>query len=621
MTMNRFVIPVLITTSLGVVTVGTIAVGAQGPSLLVAAPLALTGLGWMLFRGLSGHALELRWASTPRALDVPLSSPTPPAATPRPTLPTGPPPATRRQVTAALARVEARLWLSSPWFGVGLGFCVLLALLFGWVFTADTDGLDGSWRDWFVLLPIMAHPLVGMVVIGAHHAVTRGRRSGADELFATCPVDDASRTVAHLRSSWVPALTMAAFVVAATASVARNSPDVYGPIDGRALADTLTALALVVGGVGLGVALGRWAPWTLAPVVAVPALAPLILGLGALGEPHWSNLRQLSTWPRFPDHDLLFTAPRVWWHLLWIVGLAAVTSAIAFAHARRDRPVVIVAAALAVATMVAGVAQSLPLSGDDAARLASLVAEPHRHQTCRSDRGAEVCAYRGYEDYLDRALAHAAPVVAAVPTDIGPVTFRQGFDGDVSVLGPEVGRELERLASNGAAPADHLPLGYSTTEEGMVAVRMTAALHAVGLPVRATPPGVPLVIAGQARGVVALWLAARGLPFEEALRLAQHHYNPDDDTDDRTPTALDLGMAWPDPCISGPPPVAWSAQDLAAARALLALPDERVHRLLQARWDQLTDPATATDQLLVVAGLEPIGPPDHVDALPVTCSY
>ena len=47
-------------------------------------------------------------------------------------------------VARALGRVEARELSRSPWFGVGVGFCVLVFVLFGFVWAAeDTGTWDG----------------------------------------------------------------------------------------------------------------------------------------------------------------------------------------------------------------------------------------------------------------------------------------------------------------------------------------------------------------------------------------------------------------------------------------------------------------------------------------------
>lgn len=608
--LTRFLLTVLL---LGGVVFALMGAGETTGPVILLVPVVCIAAGVALFHR-PAAGLELGWAGRSASPDGATLvaggafTPSPPAESQRPR-------AGRRQVAAALARVEAREWLSSPWFAAGAAFCILETLLFGWAWSVD---FEAPWREWFVLFPIMAHPLVGMAVVGSHQAVTRARRDGAEELFEACPADEAIRTAAHLRAAWVPAVLGVVTIIVGSVLLGARSDRLYGPIDARAVADSLTAIVLTLCGVWLGVALARWAPWRLVPVVSVATLLPVIIALGNLGDPHWSNARQLSTWPRYPDHDLLFTAPPVWWHLLWLAALGGLMGVVALVHARRDRRVLQAGVAVAVLAIVAGIAQTRPVSPSDATRLASLVAEPERHQTCRSAPGVEICAYRGYEGYLDDAIGHAAPVAAAAPRSGPPLTLRQAFDGEVEVLGPEVRRALDGLPPRSGG---YLPIGFSTSDPAMDAVRLTVALASVGLPVEPEAGDLPLVVAGQARGVVALWLGARGLGPGAATKLASHRLDPHDTPDGEAPTAIDLGSAWPDPCGAGPAPVAWARQDLAAARALLSRPVGEVHRLLVFDWDRFTDPATGTDELLAAAGLDPVGPPDHIVAEPVECSY
>lgn len=429
-----------------------------------------------------------------------------------------------------------------------------------------------------------------------------------------------SLTCAHLRSAWVPAAALAIFAVTATATFALRNDRVYGPIDGRALADCLAAVVLGACGAALGVALARFAPWRLVPVVAVFALLPAIVTLGSLGDPHWSNARQLSTWPRFPsDHDLLFTDPPVWWHLSWFAALGVLVGVIGYARVSRTRATLAAGLTAAVLVAGAGVAQTRPLSAGAAARLASLVAEPEQHQTCKPSERLVVCTYRGYEGYGDQVMAALTPVVVAAPLQVGRLTFRQRFDGDLASLGPEVRRAMRGRSAGGAGT---LPLGYTYRPEVFSAARLRAGLAAVGLPVEEPDDDTPEVIAGKAPGVVALWIAARGLSPVAARQLAtaEDFDDPNTTTDDLSP-ALTAGMAWPGPCFAGVPPVVWAAQDLIAARALLELPEDEVKGLLSDGWGTFTDPATTTDDLLVAAGLDPLGSADHVVAAPVRCTY
>ncbi len=587
--------------------------GVRGGGRLVLVLVPVAALLVVTLRGTRvGTVPELDWGRASAAPTTVAAVGLPPgvAVTAAPRSPSSP-----RRLAVALARVESARFPVDLWFGAGVGFCFIMLVLLGWV--GAPNDVNRPWRLVFADLTVMAHPMAGMAVVAAHRAVTRARRDGADELFDACPLDQATRTAGHLLTAWVPAAALAVFCAAFVSLTAVRAGAVYGPIDGGALGDVAAALALGAGGAALGVALGRWAPWRLVPMVAVALLLFPIVGLGNIGEPHWSNARQVSTWPRYPTHDLLFTIRPVWWHLAWLVALVTLVSLLAVAR-HGGRRTVAVLGVVALVAAGAGFAQTRPVSQAGATRLASLVAEPERHQSCLDAGRVSVCAYREYGAYARAMIAEVAPVMAATPEAEGPVVHRQVFDGTLANLGPEVARAL---GGRGVGGRDALPLGFRLSGSARTAARMTTAFAAVGLPVRPRAGDLPTVVAGQGRGVVALWLAARGLTPDDARTLASAYdpwsgHVPDDAP---PPTAQDRGMAWPG-CDLGASPVAWAPEDLTAARAVLALPEATVRRVLHTRWADLTDASTTTDDLLVALGLAPIGPVTAVTAEPMPCT-
>ena len=600
-----------------------------GPMTTLLPVAAVLGVLIVAFRGKRDRILpELEWGRAPSAAVAAPVVPTAGRPTRAESPATGLPPgvaitaaprlaSSPRRLAAALGRAEACKLVFDPWFGVGIGFCVLVVGLFGWAWAPDD--INRPWSFVFANLPVMAHPMAGMAVVAVHRAVTRARRDGAAELFDSCPLPPVTRTAGHLLTAWVPAAVLAVLCAAYVLVTAVRTGLVYGPVGGPAFADVAAALALGAGAVALGVALGRWAPWRLVPIVAVAALVFPIVGLGNIGAPHWSNARQVSTWPRYPSHDLLFTVRPVWWHLAWLVALVAVVAVLAIARHGSRRTLAVLGVA-AVAAAGAGIAQTRPISPAGAARLASLVAEPERHQSCLSVRRVSVCAYRGYGAYAGAMIAEVAPVMAATPEAVPPVVHRQVFNGELADLGPEVGRAL---GGRGVGGGDAVPLGFEVTAPTRTAARMTTAFAAVGIPVRPRAGDLPTVVAGQSRGVLALWLAARGLGPEDARTLARAYVpDPNSSPGDEPPTALERGMAWPEPCGDvGPAPVAWAPEDLAAAQSILALPEADVRRVVHARWAEFTDASTTTDVLLAAVGLGPVGPVTPVKAAPFTCNW
>jgi hypothetical protein len=64
------------------------------------------------------------------------------------------------------------------------------------------------------------------------------------------------------------------------------------------------------------------------------------------------------------------------------------------------------------------------------------------------------------------------------------------------------------------------------------------------------------------------------------------------------------------------PQVVWSQQDLAAARALVRLPEQTVRTVVVDGWNRWSAPATSTDALLVALGVAPNGDYDDVQPQP-----
>lgn len=166
----------------------------------------------------------------------------------------------------ALRRVEARELATKPWFGVGIGFCVLMVL------ALSTEQDDSSFRETIESLPYLAHPLVGMTVVASYRNATRIDRDGVGELFDTCPTTSGTRTLGGLASSWVPVAVLATVFGGYVAAGGAFS-DVHGEPGSAAVPVVLAGLVLGAGGIALGVALGHWARFALAPVLAVPVVA------------------------------------------------------------------------------------------------------------------------------------------------------------------------------------------------------------------------------------------------------------------------------------------------------------------------------------------------------------
>ena len=234
------------------------------------------------------------------------------------------------RVAWALGRVEARELFVNPWFGVGIGLCLVMVL----GFAPDYDGTGGeTWGRIVQDLLFLAHPLVGMAVLASHQAATRAHRDRTIELFECCPTASRTRSAGAMFAAWVPAAALAVFFVTFLASVDLFSP-VHAAVGPAAAPNVVAGLVLGVGGAALGVALGRWVRFPLAPVVAI-----LLVGFVSLrladggGDPVARQL--LSTFPPLGDPTPTFTASEAWVHAAWLIAITVVTAAVALAPAPR----------------------------------------------------------------------------------------------------------------------------------------------------------------------------------------------------------------------------------------------------------------------------------------------
>ena len=236
-----------------------------------------------------------------------------------------------RGVARALGRIEARELVLHPSFGVGIGLCAFMVVGFGLSGTAEDD-----WQEEFQLLSFLAHPLVGMAVLAAHAAATRSRRAGTDELFDACAATPSTRTLGALASMWVPPAVLAVFFALYVGSTAVSNPGLAGPT-GPAVLHVASGLTLGAGGVALGVALGRWARFSLAPIVAVVVVGFVSLRLAESTSTHVEPSMVLSTFPPVGEGGARLTTGQMSWHVIWLLGLTAAVAAVAMVEPRRER--------------------------------------------------------------------------------------------------------------------------------------------------------------------------------------------------------------------------------------------------------------------------------------------
>lgn len=486
----------------------------------------------------------------------------------------------------ALGRMWSRELVRSVAFATGVALLMMAYVTFALMFEQEVD----SWSEGLQAAPWFAHPLVGMTIVAIHRAVTRARRDDLSELIEACPLPEGVRTVGHLGAVVVPVVAFAVFVVAYVGTKEWRGFGPVGPI-GSGWLDLVSAFVLIAGGVALGVALGRWVPFQGAPVLGLLLILAASVALATKGDPGWNPLAELSTAPPVEQiGEMLAPRPNAW-HVVWLVGLTGLVTAAAFAWSRRDRWVGAMALGSVAVAVVGGVGATSSLSSAEADHIVDLIVAPEAHQTCRTaDSGVlDICAYEGYEESLGTLMtaAHVADAVPGTPR----VVIRQGLlSSMVDQLPPEV---RDRLPADRARPTNEIVVEVEPPSDDSTA-RFALAFAAVGLPIEEPADGVPLIIVGQARGPIALWLATAGLDDDDALDLLRPDGEPGDDPLRRS--AVWGGVAcWIPPAVT-------SIEELELARRLVIGDDARMTTVLAERWEHWIDPATSTAELVVALG-------------------
>ena len=221
--------------------------------------------------------------------------------------------------------------------------------------------------------------------------------------------------------------------------------------------------------------------------------------------------------------------------------------------------------------------------------------DPASLQECATTGAVTVCVYPVHRPLLHRMLERHHPDRGRLargrrPADAAPALRRR--PGRPPAGGPTAPRPRTICGSpRRGAPRVRRGVRGARRDRGVPA----GPGRSRACPTRPTTDLLPVVAAGQARGVVALWLAhawarRRGGPGPDhltAARLAR--------------TRTERGALEEGDCSV--PSVVWSAQDLLAARSIVALPSAEVASVLAADWAPVVDPRTGTDELLAALGL------------------
>lgn len=518
----------------------------------------------------------------------------------------------------ALARVDARRMALHPAWLITVGFFGAITVYFSHL---DDQTISAGVFEGFTYIAL---PLGGLALIVVGHRLgTRSRRNNLDELEAATPTAPRTRTASLLVACLAP-LPVAALIAAALTIAVRLVVPRPAPVTAALLSQSGFLLVIVGGGV-VGVLLSRWLPVAAAPLLGIVAIIFLNNGPDHL-HPRYRWLR--------PAVELniggVFDIRPERWQVAFILGLVALGACLALLrHPLRAGTAAATLAAIALVASV-GWIMTRPPSAAEVAAVVDRIEHPEAHQTCVTRTGVRFCTYPDAEDWVDDWAYAIQGVLAQVPAvrrptgleviqrePVWPWTY---LDEVSAAIDPQVA-----WADDGRI---HPSLILDTSRPDLTVAWQTAAV-AVGLPASVNwqhPSG--CMAGGQARQVLSLLLAARATTTTRSalrdkgawIRNEAKQRSPvsaDTAWDYSTDTPTVLGVTVPEADLVAADRVTrrdfvavagasgWGT-DVLAAVALLDLDRSILDSLIAARWDELVDPTTTTDQFLQWAGIQPV---------------
>jgi hypothetical protein len=223
------------------------------------------------------------------------------------------------------------------------------------------------------------------------------------------------------------------------------------------------------------------------------------------------------------------------------------------------------------------------------------------------------CAYPAYTGLIDRWAGVVEGALAPIPDHVrsGALEVRQRPPLDVAALPREAEAQLtfrpsnqrghDQMISRPDDRAAHPEMRWGRGEElgtTQLELAVPVAAWALDLPMAGPADGLACMAGGQARTVIALWLAGRATPHTEAsLRRA---------------LARSAGPVFFQGLRSigglGTTLVLWDVADVQYALQLLDRPHQEVADFVRTEWEWVADPAISRGMLANRLGLRP-GPP------------
>ncbi len=511
-----------------------------------------------------------------------------------------------RRVVVTLWSGEARRWIRTASFALAVAFSMMNFFVLAIVGDNDLAVAEVSWfAGWF---PLFAWPIAGMVLVGVHFGATRARRDHAEELFDSLPASRETRAFGCVSIAVVGVIVAIVLEFAFLIWLWRSA--IVGTVDGRVLLEVLTGISVVIGAAFLGLIFARLLPWPPVPL-ALLVLIALVDGRLMEGTKQWSKRRWVSIWPGFPETLARFDSRPVTVHLLYVVAMTAMCAFVARLLFQTNwvRGISVIMSIAAVISLA--VVQDARTNASDARSVALELQQPRDHQVCRTSRGVEVCAFKPFDAWLPDWNDIAQGVRENIPAERrrDTVIIQQLNTMDLTKLDPRV------LAATSSIPDDPqresaVLIGFDRLEsyDHRFAYAASLAEHAVGLPYATAGSHTTCTASGQARGVIALWLAASAVD-EGVAKLAKTPAPP------WMPAGYFHGdqqqtfvVPWRSESSYTTDTVVWEPVDIALAHVLAKRPVREVRALVSLHWDELLNPNHGRDVMRTVFGIELLQP-------------
>lgn len=392
-----------------------------------------------------------------------------------------------RVATTALARVEARRLLHSPFYwGSAL---LATALGVAWCWTRMP-----TWETFAENSGMSALVLACGLLIATQLATSRDRRAGAEESTRTMPAGPARRGVAMLVVIPIAAVTGALVYLAELLILLPAWP--VGEFDPWA-----PAVVLVIPSIGavIGVLVGRVLHNASAGPLTATAFCAVLIALLAL--PNHPRNYASALWP-VPERSWEIGAPRpTGWHLIYLLGVLVALAALIIWRAWPKASVTVLVGALVCAGLSVE-RQTAETPSVISIDLADRYTGP-AVLSCQTHQQVRYCALPHFEGWIKQWREAVEPVVAHLPaTAVRPVVRQFGNSYDLEPMTPGV-PEIIISDSWGRVGGWAADSRLRMSRDYVVA---SVDLYADGLFLDGCDA------TGQHRTVAGLWLLAQSLP-------------------------------------------------------------------------------------------------------------